>query len=78
MVKYKYKKIKIKVCPLKQTLVADILSKKEKRISVLPKFSLKRSKSSFLHLSETSFKRKDKLKPLKINLQTDSRSRIRR
>lgn len=65
----KYKKIKVKVCPLKQTLVADILSKKEKRFSFLPKSSLNRSKSSFLHLSNVSFKRKG-------NLQKYSRSRI--
>jgi len=33
----KYKKLKIKACPLKGTLVPTILSKKEKGISILSK-----------------------------------------
>lgn len=66
----KYKKLKIKACPLKGTLVPAILSKKEKGVSILLK---PRS-----ILSKIGFKKKNELSGLKLNLQTDSRSRIRR
>lgn len=75
----KYKKLKIKACPLKETLVTSILSKKQKHISVLPKPILPKSG---LILSETGFwfKKKSKLElgGRKLNLQTDSLRRIRR
>lgn len=60
------KKGEIKICPLKPTWVRDVLSKKN--------FFLKSSSIK----SKTSLKKKGKFFLSKINLQTDSISRIRR
>lgn len=67
----KVKKLrKIQICPLKSSLVTSILSKKERRLSVLPKL--------FPNRVKTSLKKRNKFVGSKINLQTASRSRIKR
>ena len=68
----KFKKLKIKVCDLRPTLVENILLKKQNRSAFLSKYSSKKPKNS---LKE---KIRNKFFPSKINLQTDSIKRIRR
>lgn len=65
----KLRKLKVQICPLKSSIVTSILSKKERRLSVLPK--------PFPSLAKKSLK-KNKLVRLKINLQTASKSHIKR
>lgn len=67
----KVKKLrKIQTCPLKSSLVTSILLKNERRLSVLPKL--------FPNIVKISLKKKNKLVGSKINLQTASKSRIKR
>lgn len=72
----KYKKLKLKVCPLKPLSVKDILSKKKKDFSVKSK-----PVSNIIKLScfpSHYFIKRSKPINAKINLQTDSRKCIRR